>query len=147
MRSPHSVPCPMSAKSSCTTSLGTCLHILKYGHNQEIELRIFPSDNNPRGRCSWDVQRPEDSHQAILLWHDNLSLLRMIPDVEAAHAQIFLLCRTEDAIFCFSGNSLPFRNRCTRFVSREASLSTGTMIRKKKIDRIANPLAARAYNS
>ena len=69
----------------------------------------------------------------------------MIHDAEAARVRIFLLYRTEDAMFCFSANSLLFRNRYTRFVSREASLSTGTMIKKKNIDRIANPLAARAY--
>lgn len=33
----------------------------------------------------------------------------------------------------------------TRLVSREATLSTGIMTRKNKIDKIAKPLAARAY--
>jgi hypothetical protein len=37
-----------------------------------------------------------------------------------------------------------FADSYTRFVSRDASLSTGIMIRKKKIDSIAKPLAARA---
>jgi hypothetical protein len=109
MRSPHSVPFHMSAHGRCFASPETCLHILKYSHNKEIELRIPPSDDNPRGDRSWDVQGPEYSHQAIMLWHDNLSLLKTIPDVEAVHVQRFLLCRIVDAKFCFSGKSLLVR--------------------------------------
>lgn len=36
---------------------------------------------------------------------------------------------------------------CTRSISLEASLSTGTMKRKKKTERMANPLAVRVYPS
>jgi hypothetical protein len=122
----------------------TCLHILKYSHNEEIELRIPPSDDNPWGGRSWDVQRPEYSHQAIMLWHDNISLLKRIPDVEAVHVQRFLLCQIVDAKLCSAESHYWFADTYTRFVSRDASLSTGIMIRKKKIDNIAKPLAARA---
>jgi hypothetical protein len=36
---------------------------------------------------------------------------------------------------------------CTRSISLEASLSTGTMKRKKKTERMANPFAVRVYPS
>jgi len=73
--------------------------------------------------------------------------LKRIPDVEAVHVQRSLLCRTVDAILCSAESHHWFADTYTRFVSRDASLSTGIMIRKKKIDNIAKPLAARAYET
>ena len=44
-----------------------------------------------------------------MLWHDNISLLKMILDVEVVHVQRFLPCRIVDAKFWFSGKSLLVR--------------------------------------
>jgi hypothetical protein len=71
--------------------------------------------------------------------------LRRILDVEVVPGQIFQLCRIVDAKCHLADRTLVDLKTYTKFVSREATLSTGIMTKKNNIDSTAKPLAARAY--
>jgi hypothetical protein len=82
--------------------------------------------------------------------HDKLraqSAPRMTLDVLAVRAQIcqhFLLLDAARVLVIAITRNVCLYTKC---VSLEASLSTGMITRKKKIERIANPLAVRVWNS
>lgn len=73
------------------------------------------------------------------------SFPRRSPAVAIALAQISQRFQISGAMIRLALYNTLEKSSPTRSVSLEASLSTGMMNRKKKIERIANPFAVRAY--
>lgn len=49
---------------------GTDVHSLEDGDYEDIQLRVPPAYDDTRQVRPLDVDRPENAHQAIMLWHD-----------------------------------------------------------------------------
>lgn len=48
----------------------TDLDVVQNGHDKHVQSGVSPADNNSGAIGSANVRRPEDAHQAIMLYHD-----------------------------------------------------------------------------